>query len=614
MLNGGIVMQAIILAAGRGYRLYKLTEKNTKCMVQINGVTLIERMLMQIDNCGFDRIVIVDGYQNENLESFIETIKINTPVSYVYNKDYLKTNNIYSLYLAKDYLLRDDSVVIESDIIFEEQILRDIMSDSNENIAAIDKYKSWMTGQGVQLNERKEIVAFLRENEIDHNHMRFSYKTIGLYKFSAVFFEKFYLPFLKAYIEVYGGNDKYEQVLSILTADGRAKINTYLVGENSWYEINDIQDVDLASTLFSDDEKKITEAMLGRWGGYWRYPKYLDYFYLVTPYYPTKTLVEEMKANFEDLLMQYPSGMKVNALLAAKEFMVEPENIVVGNGAAELIKSLMGRMSGNTGFIRPTFEEYANRYFNGNKVEFYVENDDFTYGSDDIIRFFVDKKINNLVIVNPDNPSGNYIDSNDMIKLLEWTKSKGVKLIIDESFVDFTDEEDSSLIKQKILDNYPNLYVIKSISKSYGVPGLRLGVMATSDKETVDWMKKDVAIWNINSFGEFYMQIAGKYRHDYQRALKRFRKERREFEEQLNNSEYIRVIPSQANYVMVELLDGIDAEEVKRRMLIDHKIFIKTLGKKIRTDRQYLRIAIRNRDDNEYFTKALDNVISTMKI
>lgn len=606
-------MQAVVLAAGRGYRLNSLTENNTKCMVKINDNTLIERLLKQIDMEGFERIIIVDGYKNDNLETHISELTINTPVQYVYNKDYLETNNIYSLFLAKDYLCQQDSIVIESDIIFDNQILDDMVHSPYENVAAIDKYKSWMTGQGVHLNDKNEIVSFLKENEIDHNQIRSSFKTIGLYKFSATFFAKFYLPFLKAYIEVYGRNDKYEQVLSILTADGREKINTYLVGDKNWYEINDIQDVDLASTLFSDDEEKITEAMLGRWGGYWRYPKYLDYFYLVTPYYPTKTLVEEMKANFEDLLMQYPSGMKVNALLAAKEFMVEPENIVVGNGAAELIKSLMVQLKGDTGFIRPTFEEYANRYLNGEKVEYYVDNDTFTYSSDDIIDYFSDKNINNIVIVNPDNPSGNYIKKEDMLKLLEWSKERRINVVIDESFADFADEEDSSLIHQKILDTYPNLYVIKSISKSYGVPGLRLGVLASGDIDTIEWMKKDVAIWNINSFGEFYMQIAGKYRKDYKEALKWFKKERREFEAQLDSSPYIRVIPSQANYVMVELLGMVEAEDVKRKMLIDHNIFIKTLGKKLKTKRQYLRIAIRNREDNDRFVNALNVVIDQLK-
>lgn len=82
------------------------------------------------------------------------------------------------------------------------------------------------------------------------------------------------------------------------------------------------------------------------WGGYWRYPDYLDYFYLVTPYYPPRELVEELQNNFKVLLEQYPSGMRVNAELAASAFGVSPESIIVGNGAAELIKSMMGFIKG----------------------------------------------------------------------------------------------------------------------------------------------------------------------------------------------------------------------------------------------------------------------------
>lgn len=601
-------MQAIILAAGRGYRLNTLTKNNTKCMVKINDVTLIERMINQLSQYNLDRIIIVDGYQKENLERFVAGIKTDIPISYIENCNYLETNNIYSLYLAKEYLCCDDTIVLDSDIIFEDQILFDLINNRNSNVAVIDIYKNWMTGEGVILNENNEVVGFKKENEIDHLQIRKSFKTVGMYKFSTSFFKDFYLPFLEAYIKVYGSDGKYTQVLSILTADGRTKVNTCQIGDNKWYEINDIQDIDLASTLFSDDEEVVSQAMLGRWGGYWRYPEYLDYFYLVTPYYPTSAIIEEMKANFEDLLMQYPSGLRVNSLLAAKEFFVEPENIIIGNGAAELIKSIMSRINGNTGFIRPTFDEYPNRISKEKQVNYHISSNDFRYNSKDIIDFFNDKDIENLVLVNPENPSGNYIDKASMNELLVWTKAKGIKLIVDESFVDFVDENDPTLIKQSIIEEYPNLYVLKSISKSYGVPGLRLGVLVSGDKDTIEWMKKDVSIWNINSFAEFYMQIAGKYRKDYYVALEKFRKERKSFEYELSLITQMRVIPSQANYVMVELLDGIKAEWLKRTMLINEKILIKTLNKKIDNGKQYIRFAIRNHKDNMRLIDALHKI------
>lgn len=602
-------MQAIILAAGRGKRLNKLTENNNKCMIRINGITLIERLLKQLELYGLDRIVIVDGYQKDNLEEFISSLNIKTEIKYVSNNDYSNTDSMYSLYLAKEYLNKGDSLIIESDLIFDNKILSKFISDNSSASVLVDIYKNWMNGKTVITNDKNEIIRFMQDNKLNYLDYHDSLKTVGMYKFSCKYSKKFLVPFLETYIKSYGKNHKFEIILDYLINESDSKIVTSFIGNNDWYEINDIQDVDLASIMFSENEELIVEKMLGRWGGYWRYPQYLDYFYLVTPYYPTKALVEEIKANFENLLYQYPSGMKVNSLLAAKEFMVEPDNIIIGNGAAELIKSIMTTIKGKTGFIKPTFDEYPNRLTKEEHVNYYVTSDDFTYSADDVINYFKDKDLLNLILVNPENPSGNYINKKNMRKLLEWTKKENIKFIVDESFVDFVDEDNPTLIKQEILDEFTNLYVIKSISKSYGIPGLRLGILASGDKSTIAWMKKDVSIWNINSFAEFYMQIAGKYRKDYDKALATFRLERTSFSNALKEIKELRVIPSQANYIMVELLDGLDAEYLKQKMLIDEKIFIKTLGKKIKNGRNYLRLAIRNHEDNAKFIDALQRVI-----
>lgn len=603
-------MQAIILADVQVNNINEQKNNNLKCMTEINGVTLIERMLKQLDSCNLDRIVIVDGYLNNLLEQFISTLSLNTPIQYIYNDKYLETGNIYSIYLAKEILCKTDFLIIDSNLMLDDQIITGLIKDNRDAIAVLDQYKSWMTGKTVELNDKKEIIGFQRNNEINHLTLKKSFKTVGIYKFSAQYFKKYFLPYLETYLKVAGEKESIEIIIEILNLALNLKVNSYFINSNRWYAINDIQDIDLASTLFSEDEELVAEKMFGSWGGYWRYPKYLDYFYLVTPYYPTKELVEELKANFEDLLFQYPSGMKVNSLLAAKEFNVKQENIVIGNGAAELIKSIMTTIIGRTGFIKPTFEEYPNRLTKEEHVDFYVTSDDFTYNAEDIIHYFKDKEIKNLILVNPENPSGNYINKKSMRKLLEWTKEQDIKLIIDESFVDFVDEEDPTLIKQEILDEFNNLYVIKSISKSYGVPGLRLGILASADFMTIAWMKKDVSIWNINSFAEFYMQIAGKYRKDYENALVRFREERISFQNALADIDGIRVIPSQSNYIMVELLNGIDAEWLKQKMLIDEDIFIKTLGKKIKNGKNYLRLAIRDHSDNTRFIEAFKRVLT----
>lgn len=597
-------MQAIILAAGMGKRLKDLTQNNTKCMVKVNGVTLIDRMLHQIENQHLSRIIIVVGYEGQKLIDYIATLDIQTPISFINNPVYDKTNNIYSLALAKDWLVKDDTLLFESDIIFDDAVLETLVQDPRDTLALVDKYESWMDGTCLKLNADDEIIDFVPGKKFDFNNTTEYYKTVNLYKFSRHFSETHYVPFLDAYQAALGKNEYYEQVLRVIAMLDKPVIKAKRLSGQRWYEIDDIQDLDIAESLFAPDADERVRLLQGRYGGYWRYPKMLDFCYLVNPYFPTQKMKDEMRASFDTLLTEYPSGMRVNSLLAAKNFGVHPENIVVGNGAAELIKSLMEGLNGKTGFVRPTFEEYPNRYDERNSVSFVPNNKDFSYTADDLMKFFGENEVENLVIVNPDNPSGNYIPKADMLRLIEWSKVRGIHLVIDESFLDFADEENSSYIDQEMLTSNSHLYIMKSISKSYGVPGIRLGVLASGNVDLIGRMKKDVAIWNINSFGEFFMQIFEKYRKEYAAALVQIRNERKRFQEELKTIKGIRVVPSQANYIMVELAEGISPQELTKKLILKHNILIKELTGKIK-DRGYLRIAIRNTEDNNILLRAL---------
>ena len=597
-------MQAIILAAGMGKRLKELTQSNTKCMVKVNGVTLIDRMLHQIDRLHLSRIVIVVGYEGQKLIDYIGTLDIRTPIEYINNPVYDKTNNIYSLALAKNWLCSDDTLLFESDLIFEDAVLETLVNDPRETLALVDKYESWMDGTCVKLTPDDDIEAFVPGEKFKFSEIKDYYKTVNIYKFSRHFSETHYVPFLDAYQAALGQNEYYEQVLRVITMLDTPEIKGKRLGGQRWYEIDDIQDLDIAESIFTPDEDEKVKLLQGRYGGYWRYPKLLDFCYLVNPYFPPEKMKDELRANFDTLLTEYPSGMRVNSLLAAKNFNVHQENILVGNGAAELIKSLMSHLDGKVGFIRPTFDEYPNRYDRENAVDFTPDNDDYSYTADDLMAYFGDRDIQNLIIINPDNPSGNYIPKADLLRLMSWSDEKGIKLVVDESFVDFADEEDSTIIKQGILTANPHLYVMKSISKSYGVPGLRLGVLASGDEKTIASMKKDVAIWNINSFAEFYMQIEEKYKKDYTAALIQIRAERTRFQNELASITGVRVIPSQANFVMVELGEGISPKELLKKLLIKHNLLIKELTTKT-NGRNYLRLAVRNAADNDVLLNAL---------
>ena len=599
-------MQAIILAAGMGKRLKELTQNNTKCMVQVNGVSLIDRLLHQLDGRKLSRVVIVVGYEGQKLMDYIGTLDIQTPIVYVNNPIYDKTNNIYSLALAKDWLCQEDTLLFESDLIFEDEVIDLLVNDQRDTLALVDRYESWMDGTCVKLSEDDSIVEFVPGKRFKFEERDEYYKTVNIYKFSRHFSQTHYVPFLEAYSSALGNNEYYEQVLRVIAMLDDPGIKAKRLNGQMWYEIDDIQDLDIASSMFVPDEDERLSLIQGRYGGYWRYPRLKDFCYLVNPYFPPKKLVDEIKSSFEVLLTQYPSGMRVNSLLAARNFGVHQENILVGNGAAELIKSLMGRFEGATGIIRPTFEEYPNRY-GGEQVVFTPDNDDFSYTADDIMDFFGDKEIRNLIVVNPDNPTGNYIPKADLLRLTDWAGARNIRLVVDESFADFSVELNNSLLDQALLEGHPWLYVMKSISKSYGVPGLRLGVLASGDQETIAGMKKDVAIWNINSFGEFYLQIEQKYEKDYAAALERIRAERQRFEEALAGIAGLRVIPSQANYVMVELQTGMSARELTRRLLTNHSILVKDLSSKVRRqDKQYLRLAVRDTRDNDQLIAALE--------
>lgn len=600
-------MQAVILAAGMGKRLKELTKDRTKCMVEVNGVTLIDRMLHQIESHRLSRIIIVVGYEGEKLIDYIETLHIETPIIYINNPIYDRTNNIYSLALAKEYLCSDDTLLFESDIIVEDSVINLLLDDKRETLALVDKYESWMDGTCVKLRDDDSIEAFVSRKDFKFNETNEYFKTVNIYKFSQEFSQTHYVPFLDAYSKALGNNEYYEQVLRVITMLDEPAIRAKRLDGQLWYEIDDIQDLDIASSMFADDPDVRMELMQGRYGGYWRYPQLLDFCYLVNPYFPPQQLIDEIKANFSALLTQYPSGMSVNSLLASKIFSVHQRNIVVGNGAAELIKFLMLRLDGTAGFVRPTFEEYPNRYKHEANVVFTPKNPGFKYTADDLITFFTEKPIRNLILINPDNPSGNYIPMQELLHIVEWAKENSVRLVIDESFADFSDEQNNTLIRQDVLDNCKDIFVVKSISKSYGVPGLRLGVMASGDTEMIAALKKEVPIWNINSFAEFYMQIEEKYKADYENALENLRVERKRFQNALSEIKDIRVFPSQANYVMVELIGGRTSKAVTRELLVKNGIFVKDLAGKL-GGKQYLRIAVRNSEDNNKLISALEQL------
>ena len=615
-------MQVIILAAGMGRRLGKYTEDNTKCMLEVNGVRLIDRLLGQLERpfvikghgdtpqkLPLSRVIIVTGYKGDNLKKYLNGKYESLNIEFAENPIYDRTNNIYSLSIVKDKMCEDDTLLFESDLMFSDNMIPMIVNCGYKNAALVAKYETWMDGTMVRLDKDNNIVNFVPRKAFDYNDVNDYYKTVNIYRFSKDFSTNVYVPFLEAYTRALGNNEYYEQVLRVVTQIEGAEFKAVPIGGEKWYEIDDLQDLDIAETIFSDT-KDLLPKYLSRYGGYWRFPQMLDYCYLVNPYFPTQRMKDEMRANFDILLTEYPSGMKVNSLLAGKYFGIEQDYIAVGNGAAELIKSVIENSVGKIGITVPTFEEYVNRKNKSDVVCFEPDNKDFSYTAEDIKAYFADKDIKMLLLVNPDNPSGNFIEIKDVLSLADWCKERNIRFVVDESFVDFSDNyAENSLLDNNILCAHTNMFVMKSISKSYGVPGLRLGIIVSADTDEIARIKKDVSIWNINSFAEFYMQIFNKYISFYKEACAEFVAERKRFEKGLRSVPFLRVIPTQANFFLCEVVGDITTAELTMKLLSDHNILIKDCGKKLgMRGRKYIRLAIRDSKDNDSLVAAMHSI------
>lgn len=606
-------MQALMLAAGMGKRLGNYTKNATKCMVPVNGKTLIEYAIESLIYAGIKKFTMVVGYKKDVLKNFLKGKYPQIQIDFIDNDVYDSTNNIYSLYLARDVLSSDDTILLESDLIFDKEIIREIVSSPEKNLAVVSHFENWMDGTVTVLNEEKAIKRIVSKSDFDWNKVDSYYKTVNIYKFSKEFSKNIYMPFLGAYQTAYSKNEYYETVLKVISYLDGDILKAHLVDGSRWYEIDDPADLKIASTRFSSGKEHL-ESMYKTFGGYWRYPAMLDFCYLVNPYFPPKALVNEMKQMSDILLESYPSGDKQQSLLAGKIFGVLPEHIAVGNGAAELIASISELSSGKVVVPFPTFNEYPNRFGNENTV-WLPANEDFSYSVEDIVRSAEENSASYVLLINPDNPSGHFFTKQEVIVLAEQLSSKNVKLILDESFVDFAEPEIRfTFIDEELISKHKNVIVIKSISKSYGVPGIRLGVLVSGDESLIEKIQKNTSIWNINSFAEFFLQIFDKYKKFYGSACDKIAEERGRFSSELSKIPGVKVYESQANYLLCKLsgeAEKIGSLGLAEKLLDGYNILIKDLSSKKGFEKgQFIRLAVRNCQDNDRLIFALKEIFS----
>lgn len=547
-----------------GKRLKEYTRDNTKCMVRVNGEMLIDRVMNHLERLGVGRVVVVTGYKGEALRKHLGSRHGSLPIEYVDNPDYSRTNNIYSLWLAKDKLQEDDTLLLESDLIFDYEMIEALARNPEPNLALAAKYEPWMDGTMVQIDKDCNIVNFVPKKAFDFRYVDTYYKTVNIYKFSREFSTGKYVPFLEAYIKAVGNNEYYENVLSIITFLNSSALKALPVEHGKWYEIDDKQDLDIAELIFAPDDE-ILQKLYGRRGGFWRVPRMLDFFHPVNVAFASSKIADELAANFRTLLPSLPSSAPTVSLLASKNWNVKEEFVAMGSCVEALVSTLIKSVQA------------------GGAVE---------------------------RLSNPDRITGRLISRSELMEHAAALKKKGGTLIVDETAIDFCDNpQEASLLCNGILKEHPEIVVVKDIAETYGVAGLQLGILCSSNADFVN-AALELNSCGVNAVAEFFLQILSKYEADFERSCRTLRCERDDLAEALSHVARLQVVPSQGNSIFCATVPPVKADKVALLLLKKHGIAVHAVREPAC---EGLRFAVRSHADNQRLVSALHKVLELCK-
>ena len=345
----------------------------------------------------------------------------------------------------------------------------------------------------------------------------------------------------------------------------------------------------------------------------------VDACFLSNPYatdlfenYLNQDIIE--KNRLRELLEFYPSQNQVIANNLANALNVNKENLFVSNGAIEVIQAIMHKYSKKVVLPIPTFSAYYEFLANDAKISLLKldKENDYKISLTSLIDFVKKEVPDTVVIINPNNPTGGYLKLSDIKYFLDSVPFVE-NLILDESFIPFAYEEDAMypVTMMNLLEDYPNVVIVKSMSKDFGIAGIRAGYGIMS-KEKVNDLLSNGYLWNINGLAEYFFSLFGRdtFQAEYEIIRKKYLKETQDFFNELSAIESLKVIPSLANFALVELPNGFTAEEVTCILLIRYGIYVRNCDDKIGLTGNYIRIASRSVEENNLVIKALKEMFS----
>lgn len=597
-------MQALILAAGMGNRLRPLSINTPKALIEINGKPILFNTLDILQHKGIKKTHLVLGYLGEIIKARVGNVWKGMEINYIENKDYDKTNNIYSLWMARE-VLDEDTILMECDIYFEEALLDKLLSANLENKVVVDNFKAGMDGTVVEINDRGEVKRLITSDEQGKNFdYSDKFKTVNIYLFTKEFLQKYFLPNLDLYIKTQSKNKYYELLLSVFISMHNPILYATIIDNVKWLEIDDFSDLKKAEILFADPLTRLKKAESAH-GGYWRYD-FIDYSYLYNLYFPPVALINEVRINLDKLLTNYPSCQSELAKNLANWIDVEAKYLTVVNGVSEIIRLINLHFVKKLAISLPTFNEYES----GLKPEqlFYFDSliNNFNLDLGQYAAAILKEGCNVALLINPNNPTGKFFKLEEVKLFLK--KLKDLELIIvDESFIGFVSAERQSLESE--FKNYPNLVIVHSLGKELGILGVRLGYVVSANKNFNELFRKFLPIWNVNSIAEYILEMLPKYRKEYKESLNKVKQDREYLLEKLKQIKYLKPLSSEANFIFAVLTDSYASDELMHKLFINSNTLLKDCSKKTGLqDKKYIRIAVRTKPETDHLIECLRKI------
>lgn len=607
MLN--TVPTAIILAAGKGDRLYPLTNTQPKPMTRVGGRSIIARLVAQLVEVGVSKVVVVTGHLGDQLRSSLTVAFPDLDLHFIHNDEYWRTNNIYSLWLAREHF-EDDFLLLESDVVCGIDALRVLVDRRAGSSACLVSPKAFfMDGACVKITGYPPHVTApeqILDSQVGPEH----YKTVNFYRIASDFASGWLVDYLKERVERGELSGYYETAFAEAINAEIVAFEAVLIPQGGWFEVDNLNDLDIAEFAVMAPSGR-NEHLRSRHGGYWRYP-ITDHCLLYNLYYPPKKLLSHLGARLEHLLREYPSSQKPIARHLSQYYGLGEETVAVANGVSEFIPIVLDQVTAPVLIPTPSFNEYETVVPDGLLVRVPLhEADGFRVDPDHMLAEAKRTSAGHIILISPNNPTGAAVPARDIERIVEGAHELGCRVVLDESFVDFQAEGRQASFLGR-LATHPNLTILFSLSKSHGIGGIRIGLMASADASEIKRVRERLPIWNVNAFAEEYLRMFSAYRREYSASCAAVREETDRLRSALSEVDGITAYPSDSNFVFCKLQDGAGtAAELTSQLLSEFGIFIKDCsGKSMPQAERFFRVASRGARDNFRLTRAVAMVVA----